>query len=390
MIDERFFNIWYLMRYGRKKKKQEVAWLVGFFKDWCSREDLIRKARHHIELAKKGVLHHRGAYFMAETLSRTVQDPGLQYEVLSCTKEMLSKTSPEMAQDLSDANALIFSNGTDAYRAGDFKQAVKCMQILSDKGVAGAMNNLGFLYDDQFKDYNKAEKYYLMAVEQGQTSVAISIGLVYMDYLKDYDKAEYYFQIAVEHNYIQGIYYSSFLYEYKKNNPEKAEKFFLEALGRDLKSKAENFALIYAGAMDKEKIDPFFRLFKKYAKPDNETHLYAVALMALHNRLYKESAVYFNRALDLAATSMENFQHYIANYIMLLMARKQYETALNLFKKKEYRLKELLRPVYFALMSFMQDQYPKEYKRMGEELKETVDEILVKVAQFRGHDAQGT
>jgi DNA-binding MarR family transcriptional regulator len=29
-LKERFFNIWYLMRYGRKSDKQRVIWLVKF------------------------------------------------------------------------------------------------------------------------------------------------------------------------------------------------------------------------------------------------------------------------------------------------------------------------------------------------------------------------
>ena len=35
MIKERFFNIWYLMRNGRKYDRQKVEWLVQFLLAWC-------------------------------------------------------------------------------------------------------------------------------------------------------------------------------------------------------------------------------------------------------------------------------------------------------------------------------------------------------------------
>ena len=43
-IKERFFNIWYLMRFGEEKEKQQVKWLVDFFESWCSKEELIIKS----------------------------------------------------------------------------------------------------------------------------------------------------------------------------------------------------------------------------------------------------------------------------------------------------------------------------------------------------------
>jgi hypothetical protein len=57
---------------------------------------------------------------------------------------------------------------------------------------------------------------------------------------------------------------------------------------------------------------------------------------------------------------------------------------LELFQEKKYRLKELVKPVYFALMYYMrEDEYPKEFKRMGDELRETVDEIIEKIEDIR-------
>ena len=43
IIKERFFNIWYLMRYGNQKDKQRVLWLTRFLESWCDERELINK-----------------------------------------------------------------------------------------------------------------------------------------------------------------------------------------------------------------------------------------------------------------------------------------------------------------------------------------------------------
>ncbi len=64
---------------------------------------------------------------------------------------------------------------------------------------------------------------------------------------------------------------------------------------------------------------------------------------------------------------------------MLLIARKQYHLSFTLFQQDKYQLKKRIKPVYFALMNLMQDDYPKEFKKMGTEIKDTVDEVLYKI-----------
>ncbi|MCP5052631.1 MAG: hypothetical protein GY940_36015, partial [bacterium] len=62
--------------------------------------------------------------------------------------------------------------------------------------------------------------------------------------------------------------------------------------------------------------------------------------------------------------------------------KKQYYAALKLFNENVFDLKERLKPVYYAMMHFLKDDYPNEYKKMGEELKQTVEEIIQMVHQW--------
>ena len=47
--------------------------------------------------------------------------------------------------------------------------------------------------------------------------------------------------------------------------------------------------------------------------------------------------------------------------IQLLIAKKQFHIALNLFNEPKYELKDKYKPIYYALIHFMKDEYPNEY-----------------------------
>ncbi|NJL59735.1 MAG: hypothetical protein HC887_08935 [Desulfobacteraceae bacterium] len=65
-LQERFFNIWYLMRLAPKGSHSRVIWLVRFLESWYDEAGLVERARQHIEVLSRGeyypkasVLYHR-------------------------------------------------------------------------------------------------------------------------------------------------------------------------------------------------------------------------------------------------------------------------------------------------------------------------------------------
>ena len=68
------------------------------------------------------------------------------------------------------------------------------------------------------------------------------------------------------------------------------------------------------------------------------------------------------------------------DYFIFLMAKKQYHLTYNLFKEFP-DLKIQFKPIYYTMLYFLKDEYPKEYLKMGEELEQTVEEILVEIEQ---------
>jgi hypothetical protein len=77
-----------------------------------------------------------------------------------------------------------------------------------------------------------------------------------------------------------------------------------------------------------------------------------------------------------------NFSMGIEPYLMLLIAKKQYTYTHALFSENNFDIKDVYKPIYYALMYFMKDTYPDEYKRMGYELKQTVDEVINQINQM--------
>lgn len=68
--------------------------------------------------------------------------------------------------------------------------------------------------------------------------------------------------------------------------------------------------------------------------------------------------------------------------LLLLLAKKQYHYILKLFQENKFNIRDRYKPIYYALMVLMKDAYPDEYKKMGNELKQTVDEIIEKINQL--------
>ena len=69
------------------------------------------------------------------------------------------------------------------------------------------------------------------------------------------------------------------------------------------------------------------------------------------------------------------------DFIEMLLVKEQYEMAYRLFD--QFNLKELLKPYYYATLSFFNDERNQEYLRMGPELNQTVNEILKSVEKYR-------
>lgn len=88
LLKERFFNIWYLMRYGRKQDRERVIWLVKFLEIWCDEKEIENLIQSYVEKARSGSLDKKQYELFGEVYS--------YFEKIEPeTKMMLMEASPE-------------------------------------------------------------------------------------------------------------------------------------------------------------------------------------------------------------------------------------------------------------------------------------------------------
>ncbi len=230
-LQERFFNIWYLMRLAPGGSRSKVLWLLHFLENWYDKGELSRRARQHTEAMATGRYHSKDAYYLTEAFAKTGQlDMETEDQMIHETKKLLEEIDTDLAEELSQSDKEIFTKAKELYQNEDYEGAVFLFLKMKYKNDqidfwlgdslsklnynieaieyfvraveqenVDAMLHLGLLYHKQLKDFKNAEKYYLMAVKKGNMNAMLSLGNLYYYDLKDYEKAEtYYLRVVKE------------------------------------------------------------------------------------------------------------------------------------------------------------------------------------------------
>lgn len=374
LLQERFFNIWYLMRFGRKKNKQNVIWLINFLKDWCSSEDLETRARQHIEAAKMGKLHPK-SYLMAESLAQLITDGDLQHDLIVETRKALAETIKDIDNKLSPSDKEIWNKAVDFYKSNNFPESIKYWQVLVEKDYSDAMFNLGYL-NEQLKDYQQAIIYYKKAVDKGHSDSMVNLGLLYYERLKNYQQAITYYKMAVDKNDSDAMFNLGFLYQNKLKDYQQAIIYYKMAVDKGNSNAMNALAWLYY-EKNIESSESLALAQKAYTQNQHPDIAHTLATVLLWNNQILDS---IEKAKDFLKHPefYLNWIEAVGDYFILLLAKDQAEAAYQLFKETP-DLAQQIKPIYYATLTLLKDQYPKEYLKMGAELKETVDEVLLKV-----------
>ncbi|WP_294962822.1 winged helix-turn-helix domain-containing protein [Sulfurimonas sp.] len=282
-IKERFFNIWYLMRFGRKKDRQRVEWLVKFLEAWCTEEELEEKAVKFIVRVKKGAVSSSFAYNMAEALSYAGVKFETEFELKKELKKYLQKIDSKLSKDLSKTDYEVMYIARNYKNEGNYEKAISIL--------------------------NESKK--------GSPDIKEMIAI--------YENIERFVNIFHEENPLLNDNSSNVDIKYKNIYAES----FLYLLN-------ENFQKSY------DKIEKILQIIKLQK---SEMNLYY--------------------------------------YLTLLISKGQYYQAKKFLEIPEYQLKERYKPIWYALMTLMQDDFPNEIKKMGSELKESVDEVLKEIEVYK-------
>lgn len=276
-ISERFFNIWYLMRYSRRKDKCKVRWLVNFLEIWCDKKELRIRAKNHIEGLKTGKLYDKYAYHLSEAYAQMVSSPKMQHEIIVSTREYLKSIESDYLSELSDSDVELGrealmdfkndkpemaltkllkierKNKTQLFFIGfiyhefikDFEKAEEFYLLAIKKNMPEAMFNLGNIYCYQYMDYKKAEEFYTMAIEKGDTEAMVNLGYLFENEYKEYDKAEQYYLMAAEKGEAKAMNNLGYLYKRIYKDRVKAEEYYQMAAAKGEVRAIANLGYLY-------------------------------------------------------------------------------------------------------------------------------------------------
>ncbi len=306
-IKERFFNIWYLMRFGRKKDRQRVEWLVRFLESWCSTDELEARAKKLAGSIKQGKVTPNHAFFMTEALGYLGIE--MEHSLKSVTKEFLVNKKSPLANELSMSDEECDAKATEAIVNGDSDAALRLFKRIKkpSNSVISLVRDMEFL--------NNAYSLNVQQAESGDAKAMEAIAIV---------------SFANQRNPVQTLKYARMAYQNSINKTSVVQVY--------------TFALLWN--------DEFLESFEKFAEAMN-----------------------FETDIDK--------DRFAGIYLYFLIAKEQYYQAKKFFEIPKYELKEKYKPIWYALMTLMKDEFPEEIKKMGSELQESVDDALRTIKQYK-------
>jgi TPR repeat protein/DNA-binding transcriptional ArsR family regulator len=411
-VNERFFNIWYLMRYGRRKERNRVLWLVRFLENWCSKEELILRAERHLQALKSGVIYEKHALYMTEALAGTSIPDELQYNLILETRKLLSEKNKDLITELTKSDRELYNAFTHNYSEKKYQSALRnLLDIRSKTDFVDGM--IGFLYEMYLNDITRAEEYYLSAIAKGNSRMIFNLANLYDTGFNDLNKAEAQYLLAYKKGNIEAIFRLGLLYETKVKDFKKAINCYTQAAEKGNGDAMNNLALLYqkifkdydqairyyslaveighVQAMNNlawlyfikkiYKTEALQLMTRALSKEDGPVNEYVFTMIMLWNNRFEEASQRARQFID-QEEILTNFSAGVEPFLMLMMAKKQFDYLYRLFAENRFDIKDKYKPIYYALMYFMQDSIPDEYKRMGTELKQTVDEIIDQIYQM--------
>ncbi len=406
-IEERFFNIWYLMRFGRKKDRQKVEWLVNFLSSWCDKDELEHRAQSFMKALRGGQVKESHAYHMCEALSYAGLDMDTEHKMKEETKAYLVAQRSNYIKELSPSDLDTAKKAIAMSEAGDVDEAIELL-LKSQKSSPSVHALLGGLYHTQ-GNYKLAESFFLKAEKDNLDIAFLGLANLYND-LKQEDKAENYYLKAITANNTQALYnLANFYHKEERFNKaklyytksikvghvealldlaclheeqeqfEKAENYFLQAIDAKVDFARTGLAFMYTREGIKLKAALKLASFEhKRAPTEVSTYIYLLTLL-WDEKLEASYDLFFPWLSDYSGKIGDTP---IATYLILLIAKKQLHKAKEIMEMLEHQLKDKLKPIWYALMTLMQDEFPHEIKKMGSELQESVDEVLAEIKVY--------
>ena len=165
-----------------------------------------------------------------------------------------------------------------------------------------------------------------------------------------------------------------------QNSYNKAEEYYLKAIDSGDNGALLGLVSIYfeLAKNAKQALKYALKLFEN-EKSYRNTYVLATSLLWSEN--FSSSYERFTEWLEFEEAPES--KSFLAFYLNLLISKGQHYKAKEFFEMEQYRLKDRLKPIWYALMTLMQKEFPHEIKKMGSELQESVNSVLEEIENLK-------
>ncbi|MBC7776362.1 MAG: SEL1-like repeat protein, partial [Phycisphaerae bacterium] len=274
LVAERFFNIWFLMRLGRKADQKRVLWLVRFFEDWCDKDLMKSRSQSHIAALHRGAFDPEGAFYITQAMAGVKDlDMVSKHKMLEETRTYLSAVDRELAESLSQSDLDMALEAIEKWYAGEREEALRFLksarpftsskinELLENTSPTltfqdmeesilqvwqEAMDDfacdIGWIFNDGLKKTAVAIQCFEHSIQSDCPRAMNSFGMIFENEYKDLQKAEEWYRKSAEKGYLRAMNSLGLLYQNQHQNPEKAEEWWLKSM-----EKGDADAMCYLG-----------------------------------------------------------------------------------------------------------------------------------------------
>jgi TPR repeat protein len=228
-LQERFVNIWYLMRLAPGGNQSKVLWLLHFLESWYDQAELTERAHQHADAIARGRYDPKAAYYLTEAFAKTGRlDMETEDHLIRQTQHLLHQLDVDLAAELSPSDKQLFRQAEAAYQQEDYETAIS--RYLEVKHKTGEVCfRLGECFSRSGYDEEAAD-YLTKAADQGHLDAMVSLGLLYQQAFNDLHRAEAAFQQAAEQKSVEAMLYLGNVYYYAMKAYPQAEQAYLKAI----------------------------------------------------------------------------------------------------------------------------------------------------------------
>ncbi|MCG2610012.1 hypothetical protein LZZ90_00655 [Flavobacterium sp. SM15] len=306
---------------------------------------------------------------------------------LTQSQKLIQSAIVSGKKDLKSTLAAIFM------RQDKIEEAISTLEEAIKDGEKDALLNLGKLYlTKDNPEIEKAKEIFENAIKKETPGAYNALAKLYLKQ-DNKEEAEKALLKGIEKHDAESAHLLAHLY-IEKDNWKKGEQFFLKSIKWGKISSIMCLAESVFFEKKNEKREFILNLFEKHypkiqIKPamvigyarfllwDDQIEKSINIIKQINSKLINVLEK------DGADKSKENIIDELTVYLILLISKGQLNIAYELFSNNEFDYKQILKPVYYALMNYMKDDYPNEYLKAGNELKETIDEIIEEIENFK-------